>query len=536
MKQMPALPTAFTDAIRDRYVVERAIGAGGMATVHLARDVRHNRSVAIKVLKPELAAALGVERFLKEIEIAARLTHPHIIPLHDSGAAAGFLYYVMPFIDGESLRGRLQREGRLEIGVALDIVQHVGDALRYAHRQGVLHRDIKPENILFTEGHPMVADFGIARAVSTAGGANITQTGLALGTPGYMSPEQAAGERDLDARADVYSLGCVLYEMLLGEPPGLWQSDESLKLGRFTDPPDGHRALLRELGPALERVLVRTLAGRKRDRFETVDALLLALRGEPGAVRRYRDSEVEAIVRQAAEEQAVHPTEEGMSLGTVQQIAADVGISPERVERAARDLATRASPQPPVESGPGVFWLGSSTVISWERTVDSELTTSVYEDIVGEVQATLVAEGQVDTRGRSLTWRTVDPALGKARAVQVRVASRAGRTHIHIQERLGEVAWTTFPTVWGIGAGGVAILLSLGGPEFGWLTASVLSAGWAGGMYALARRIFRGLARRKRTDLEALSERIAQIVAESREDRLPAAIPIPPGPTSPSSE
>ena len=512
---MPDLPAAFTDAIRDRYVVEREIGAGGMATVHLAHDVRHNRSVAIKVLKPELAASLGAERFLKEIEIAARLTHPHIVPLHDSGAAAGFLYYVMPLIDGESLRARLRRETRLETAAALGIVQHVGDALSYAHRQGVLHRDIKPENILFADGHPMVADFGIARAVSTAGGANITQTGLALGTPGYMSPEQAAGERDLDARTDVYSLGCVLYEMLLGEPPGMWQTDESLKLGKFTDLPERHHARMRELGGSIERALVRALTIRTRDRFATVDAFLLALRAEQAAVRRFGDGEVEAIVRRAAEEQVAHPTEEGMSLGTVQQIAADVGISPERVARAARDLASRETTQPPAESGPGAFWLGSPTAIVWKRVVDGEVTEAVYDDIVDEVEATFSAEGQVDTRGRSLTWRAVDPALGKTRAVQVRVTSRGGQTHIHIQERLGEVAWTTFPTVWGIGAAGIAILLSLGGPEFGWLTASLLSAGWAGGMYALARRIFRSIARRKRTDLEALSDRIAAIVTEA---------------------
>ncbi|UCG87928.1 MAG: serine/threonine protein kinase, partial [Gemmatimonadota bacterium] len=234
---MPDLPAAFTDAIRDRYVIEQEIGAGGMATVHLALDVRHNRYVAIKVLKPELAASVVAARFLKEIEIAARLTHPHIIPLHDSGEAARFLFYVMPFIDGESLRTRLVRETRIDTAVALRIVEDVGDALSYAHRQGILHRDIKPENIMFSEGHPMVADFGIARAVSTAGGVNITKTGLAIGTPGYMSPEQAAGERDLDARTDVYSLGCVFYEMLVGEPPGMWQTDESLKLGRFTDLP-----------------------------------------------------------------------------------------------------------------------------------------------------------------------------------------------------------------------------------------------------------------------------------------------------------
>ncbi len=451
---MPDLPAAFIDAISDRYVVEREIGAGGMATVHRAQDVRHNRSVAIKVLKPELAASLGAERFLKEIEIAARLTHPHIIPLYDSGQAAGFLYYVMPFIDGESLRRRLLRDIRIDTATALDIVADVGDALSYAHRQGILHRDIKPENILFSEGHPMVADFGIARAVSTAGGANLTQTGLAVGTPGYMSPEQAAGDRDLDARTDVYSLACVLYEMLLGEPPGRWQTDASLELGKLTNLPERHRARMRDISEPIERALVRALALRTDDRVGTVDAFLRDLRVEGGAARRYSDGEVEEIVRRAAEEQAAQPTNEGMSLRTVQQIADDVGISAERVERAARKLEVRQPTLPPATSGPGAFWLGSPTVIEWERVVDGEVSRSAYDDIVAEVQATLATEGQVDTRGRSLTWRTVKPVLGKRRAVQVRVASRGGQTRIHVQERLGELAVTLYSGI--LIGGGVA--------------------------------------------------------------------------------
>jgi serine/threonine protein kinase len=522
---MPDLPTTFTDAIRDRYVVEREIGVGGMATVHLAHDVRHNRFVAIKVLKPELAASLGAERFLKEIEIAARLTHPHVIPLHDSGEAAGFLYYVMPFIDGESLRVRLRRETRLEPATALGIVEDVGDALSYAHRQGVLHRDIKPENILFSEGHPMVADFGIARAVSTAGGAGLTRTGLALGTPGYMSPEQAAGERDLDARTDVYSLACVLYEMLLGEPPSMWQTDEeSLRLGKFTDVPERLQSRMREVGASTERALVRALAIRPRDRFESVDSFLLALRAKPGAVRRYSDSEVEEIVRQAAEEQLAHPTEAGMSLNTIQQIAADVGISPERVERAARALEVRERVGPPAKVETGTFWLGSPTTIASERVVQGEASESAHEDIVDEVQAMFSTEGQVDARSRSLTWRTEKPTLGKRRAVQVRVSSRAGRTRIQVQEKLGELAASLFPSITvGGGGGGLAIILSLGGPEFGWLAAGVFGAVWVGGMHALARAIFRGVAHQKRNDLEELGSRIAAIATESARGRLDGA-------------
>jgi serine/threonine protein kinase len=520
---MPDLPAAFIDAICDRYVIEREIGAGGMATVHLARDVRHNRHVAVKVLKPELATSLGAERFLQEIRIAARLMHPHVIPLHDSGYEAGFLYYVMPLIDGESLRTRLNRDKRLDTATALGIVTDVGDALSYAHRQGILHRDIKPENILFAEGHPMVADFGIARAVSTAGGAHITQTGFALGTPGYMSPEQAAGAPDLDARTDVYSLGCVLFEMLLGEPPSMYQSDQSLELGRFLDLPERLQPHVRELAAPIERALVRALALRASDRFESVDAFLHALRAKQGVVRRYSDSEVEAIVRQAADEQLAHPTpEEGLSLKTVQQIADDVGISPERVERAARKLELRAQNQPAAQSGPGAFWLGSPTVIESERVVRGEMAEAAYDDIVDEIQATLSTEGKVDKLGKSLTWRTAKPALGKARAVQVRVTSRGGQTRIQIQERLFEHAWTNFSIVWGLGAGGIGAALGvglgvpLGAPE----VAVLLAAGWAGGMYALSRKIFSYIARKKREDLQRLSDRIGEIAAESTRDRL----------------
>src|SRR5213594_3511130 len=199
-----------------------------MATVYLARDLRHGRPVAIKVLRPELAAALGPERFLREIETAAGLNHPHILPLHDSGEAAGWLYYVMPLVEGESLRSRLDRERQLPLADALQIAREAADALSYAHCHNVVHRDIKPENILLSSGHALVADFGIARAITAAGGERLTQTGVTVGTPGYMSPEQASGERDLDGRSDVYSLACVLYEMLAGNPPFLGTSARAI--------------------------------------------------------------------------------------------------------------------------------------------------------------------------------------------------------------------------------------------------------------------------------------------------------------------
>src|SRR5512142_322334 len=208
-----------TAALGGRYRVERELGAGGMATVYLADDVRHGRRVAIKVLRPELAAALGAERFLREITTTAGLRHPHIVPLDASGAGDGTLYYIMPFVEGESLRDRLRREKQLPVQDAVRIAGEVADALSYAHGRGIIHRDIKPENILLESGHAVVADFGIAHAIDVAGGERLTETGVAIGTPTYMSPEQVAGERNVDARSDVYALACVLYEMLAGQPP-----------------------------------------------------------------------------------------------------------------------------------------------------------------------------------------------------------------------------------------------------------------------------------------------------------------------------
>jgi serine/threonine-protein kinase len=229
------VPDRLAVALADRYRIERELGAGGMATVYLAHDLKHDRQVAIKVLRPELAAVIGAERFLSEIKTTANLQHPHILPLFDSGIAhataagpeteppsrraAEFLFYVMPYIDGESLRDRLSREKQLPIADAIRIATEVASALDYAHRHNVIHRDIKPENILLHDGRALVADFGIALAASKAGGTRMTETGMSLGTPTYMSPEQAMGEREITARSDIYALGCVTYEMLLGEPP-----------------------------------------------------------------------------------------------------------------------------------------------------------------------------------------------------------------------------------------------------------------------------------------------------------------------------
>ena len=230
-------------ALADRYTIERELGRGGMATVYRAGDVKHHRTVAIKVLRPELAAQLGPDRFLREVTIAASLNHPHILALYDSGDAGGFLFYVMPYVEGETLRARLDREKQLPVEDALGLTRQVASALSYAHARNVVHRDIKPENILLHEGEAMVADFGIALAVSAAADERLTQTGIAVGTPAYMSPEQAASERAVDARSDVYSLGCVLYEMLAGEPPYTGPTVQALIAKRLVDPVPAVRRL-----------------------------------------------------------------------------------------------------------------------------------------------------------------------------------------------------------------------------------------------------------------------------------------------------
>src|SRR5438045_1316513 len=223
-------------ALVGRYTIERELGRGGMATVYLARDLKKDRPVALKVLRPELAAVLGAERFLREIRLTAQLQHPHILTLIDSGEAEGFLYYVMPYVEGESLHQRLQREGQLPLDEALRIARAIASALDFAHARGVIHRDIKPENIMLHQGEPMVADFGIALAVSTAGRERLTETGLSLGTPAYMSPEQASAEPRLDGRSDQYSLASVLYEMLAGEPPYTGHTAQAIIAKRFSEP------------------------------------------------------------------------------------------------------------------------------------------------------------------------------------------------------------------------------------------------------------------------------------------------------------
>ncbi len=279
--EAPAGDEAASDPLIGRslrqYRIEEVLGRGGMGVVYLAQDLKHHRPVAVKVLNPELARALGPERFVREIELTARFDHPHIMPLLDSGNAEGLLYYVMPYVEGESLADRLRREKQLPVDDALQIARELGDALTYAHSRGVIHRDIKPANILLSAGHARVADFGIARAISAASEETLTATGLALGTPAYMSPEQAAGERDVDGRSDIYALGCVLYEMLAGHPPFTGESALEILVRHSVDQVPRLAAARPTISPELERIVNIALAKTPADRFRTaalfVDAL-----------------------------------------------------------------------------------------------------------------------------------------------------------------------------------------------------------------------------------------------------------------------
>ena len=275
---MSTIPSRLSAALADRYRIERELGQGGMATVYLAHDLRHDRRVAMKVLRPELAAILGADRFLTEIKTTANLQHPHILSLYDSGEADGLVFYVMPYVEGESLRDRLAREHQLPVDDAVRTAREVADALQYAHEHGVVHRDIKPENILLHGGHALVADFGIALAVSRSdGGTRMTETGMSLGTPHYMSPEQAMGEREITPKADIYALGCVLYEMLTAEPPFTGATAQAIIARVMTEEPRGLTLQRRTIPPHVEAAVRTALQKLPADRFETAKAFAEAL-------------------------------------------------------------------------------------------------------------------------------------------------------------------------------------------------------------------------------------------------------------------
>jgi tRNA A-37 threonylcarbamoyl transferase component Bud32/tetratricopeptide (TPR) repeat protein len=284
-------------ALADRYAIEHEIGHGAMATVYLAEDLKHHRKVAVKVLNPDLAAAVGADRFLREIEIAANLTHPYILGVHDSGETDGFLYFVMPYVEGESLRARLEREGELPIDDAVQIAREVARALDFAHERGVIHRDVKPENILLSAGQAVLADFGIAKAAQDAGEERLTQTGTSVGTPAYVSPEQAAGEADLDGRSDLYSLGCMLYEMLAGRPPFTGPTAQSIIGQHLTAEPTPVTVIRPTVPETIAATVAGALAKHPADRFRTAGDFGASLEGTGGLpARRWHPARVRAVI------------------------------------------------------------------------------------------------------------------------------------------------------------------------------------------------------------------------------------------------
>ncbi len=508
-------------ALSDRYRLVREIGSGGMATVYLAEDLKHDREVAVKVLRPDLGSAIGAERFLREIKFTAKLNHPHVLPLLDSGEADGFLYYVMPYVSGGSLRHRLQPGARLPVVVVIRVARQVADALDHAHGLGIVHRDIKPENILFSDSHAVVSDFGIAKAVSTVGREALTRTGAPIGTPGYMSPEQAMGTVELDERTDVYSLACVVYEMLIEATPSAWPMEEDVRLGRMSDAPPDHRERLDSYPGRVEQALTKALAVRPSDRFESPGAFADALAvAAEGSGRSLSDNEVREVIERAAELQAEYPTGPGaLSMGAVEQVAAEVGIPPDRVRTAVSEL-DRASRAFPTKPPPGKGILPKERLVV-DRTVDGETSESVHEAVVNEIQRTLGIVGHISVLGRSLTWSPADPGTDQ-RKIVITVAPGGGQTNIHIEERIELSGWRIFIPGWGAGVGGVCGLLTalaLGLSDEAILLTAIPLA-FAGAFTAV--QLFFGIGGSKRTpQLELLADRLTDLVSEAARPALP---------------
>jgi serine/threonine protein kinase len=512
-------PAELASALGGRYDIHGLLGRGGMATVYVAYDRKHRREVALKVLRPDIASTIGADRFLNEIEIVARMVHPHILPLHDSGEAQGFIYYVMPFIDGGSLRQQLVGAGRLSASRAIEIAAPIADALTYAHRLGVLHRDIKPENVLFAQAHPIVADFGIAKAVTSAtSGAQLTRTGISLGTPGYMSPEQAAGFTGIDGRTDVYSLAVIVYEMIVGEIPGRWVSEECTRAGRFMDCDAKHRAYLSAAGSVVEGALVRALAIRPDQRTETPQAFVDDLRGAAHAGhRRYRPDEIEAIVNRAAEIEASNPTSSGaQTLGGVEQIAREVGIDTRAVRSAAAALSRPSTRDATIEKPNYNYIAGGPTRIAFERIVEGELPDSEFPVLVEEIRNTLKELGQVSQLGRTFTWILNKGANG-TRNVEIAVSVRNGRTRIVVQENLNNLIGAVYGGIGGgLGGGGLGPIMGImfGGLHMAGVAAAFFVPAWLGLVYSVARTSYHYSTSKRQKTLGELADRLADLVRE----------------------
>jgi hypothetical protein len=486
-----------------------------MATVYLAADLKHQRQVAVKVLRPDLAASIATERFLKEIRFAARLTHPNILTLIDSGDAGGFLHYVMPFVE-DSLRGLLDREGVLKQERALEVIRDVADALGYAHGQGILHRDIKPENILLSQGHAVVADFGVAKAITTAGGANLTRTGFPIGTLGYMSPEQAAGRGDLDERTDIYSLACVFYEAVIGEPPGMWITDEAGRLGRFLKAPAQHRHILDRLPGLVEATLVRAMRLEPEDRFSTAGEFAQALGEALAGSRRYSEPQALNIVKRAADLQA-RPTEDGsLSLGGIQQLAAEVGIPPEHVQKAAQALD---KPEASIERG---GYTGFTGKIELDAPIDVLASPQAFGPVLEEIRHTIGQAGRInETFDDSFSWE-FKPGFGEwTRRIQVTLTPTSGGTRIRIAEHPGAEQELTIASVMGgMALGGIVIAATNSlGLDLGIVVSAGAATWW--GQYAIFRAWHRRYIKKRFRILSGLVERLSNIVGKAEGVALP---------------
>jgi len=473
--------------LADRYTIEREVGRGGMATVYLGHDLKHRRSVAIKVLRPELAAALGAERFLREIEILAGLRHPHLLTLIDSGSDGRFVYYVMPYVDGESLRARLVRDRQLPVDAVLQITTQIADALHYCHGCGVLHRDIKPENILLSGGHAIVADFGIAKAISTAGRQNVTGKGVGIGTPGYMSPEQAAGLSDLDERSDVYSLAVVCYEMLVGAIPRFLPTEDPARPGRFLGLAPSHRSRLNEVGGQIEAALVHGLALRYDQRTPTPAALVAELTLEATPGRRYGEGELQEIAKPGAEA---------------------AGTPPDQLRAPAASLEVSAA-----AAGAGTWhsrWLGGPRTLRFERLVEGEIPESDYQVMVDEIRRVVKNTGQVSQLGQSFLWAP-KRSWPSGRDLEVAVSVRGGRTFITLRENLLPLIAPITGVGAGLGIGGLGAIVGMfgGALQASWALGWGVPLSWLGTTVAATRTAYGYIAKRRAREVGELADRLA---------------------------
>jgi serine/threonine protein kinase len=540
---MPELIEVLRSGLDGQYDVERELGRGGMSTVFLATDVKHDRRVALKVLRPDLASVVGSERFLQEIKLTASLNHPHILPLLDSGAIDGLVYYVMPFVTGGSLRGRLGPGTCLELDDAMLHTRQVASALDYAHRAGVVHRDIKPENILFSEGLAVVADFGVAKAVSTVDRQTLTRSGFPVGTLGYMSPEQAAGRTNLDERTDVFSLACVVYEMLVGDTPAGWPSPEDSRLGRFLEAPENHRSRLDLLPGRVEQCLTRALALRAADRFQSPGEFVEALASAEQGRDPIPDEEMRAILARAAELEAeragrVEQGDRALTMGSVEQVAAEVGIPPSHVRTAAaevrgvyesegeavRRIATK--PALPFRRRNLVFPRAPDVSfakerLTAERAVEGEISEAAYPEVVDVIQDELDLVGHVSTVGRTLTWSPARQGT-ESRQIVVTVRPRDGVTDLHVEEQIEMAGWRIFAPGWGAGAGaifGLAMAAMLGMQEEAILVLALPSAIF--GAIATVKGMINTKAQNASPQLQRVLDRLTGLVKRDSVQGLP---------------